>query len=160
MLDAIKDANIEVGKEIIPILKPEVNKQIESPYSSEKLTQKKRKKLRVMSIVMKNQDNSILTSLTVSQQISRMNSNSGEVVWDSTDKRLYLASLGPEAMSDRDYQSGILFEKIKEEGVEVHPQGYREGMIRVEEHEQEENDIPLNEEKGNRRMLNLGGMLR
>ena len=26
MLDAIKDANIEVGKEIIPILKPEVNK--------------------------------------------------------------------------------------------------------------------------------------
>ena len=42
----------------------------------------------------------------------------------------------------------------------MHPQGYRLGMIRVEEHEQEENDIPLNEEKGNRRMLNLGGMLR
>lgn len=69
MLDAIREVIIpNPAPDIVPIFtRTEVarNDRNETPYNSVKLPKKKRPQLRVMSIVMKNQDPSGLTSLTI-----------------------------------------------------------------------------------------------
>ena len=53
------------------------------------------------------------------------------MVWDSTDKKLYLASLQHDVISEKEFHSAMHYEEVKEE--EMHPQGYLDTgeMIRV-----------------------------